>query len=247
MAEPTPPLSQESQENQPPPDFASIDHSQSSPVLPSYDSAQFTKPKKPPTITPRTFTRFFTPKSLSTRGTPGASGRALRQISSSKINSRGRRIPIRDEFEDTNDVSRRASKRQRLQPLSPAPSVDLSSPIRRIRRQSLDSLPAESDSEPESVHDDDNPGNETWKMIKRTRIDPLRSNLNRELYGTALFSADSRSRLPRSNVWQAETAGFYTNPGDKHTTLHTEAGTRSIPFFATPCHSKCISPRLMSI
>ena len=138
MAEPTPAPSQENAPGTAPDSPQNVN---SSPILPAQGSTQKTKPRKPPTITPRTFTRFFTPKSsLERGGRIGASRQALRDITASGANRRGRKTPRKDEVkvEDFDKTSsHHGNKRKRRIPYSPDPMPELSSPLKRLCNQSM--------------------------------------------------------------------------------------------------------------
>ena len=121
---------------------------QSSPLL-SLSSQGSDKPRRKPTVTPRTFTRFFTPRSsLGGSRKIGASRKILRDITESgsnrKAGSRRRRqvddrLQSLDESDDYDDEFPDISqKRKRYQPISPEPTPDLSSPLKRTRSQSLE-------------------------------------------------------------------------------------------------------------
>ncbi|KAK5001382.1 hypothetical protein LTR39_006982, partial [Cryomyces antarcticus] len=68
-----------------------LGHFASSPLAPS-SSINSRKPRKPPPITPKRFTKFFTPRTSSTGGrksaTGGKSARQLRDITRNAINRR---------------------------------------------------------------------------------------------------------------------------------------------------------------
>jgi len=99
------------------------------------------KTKQLPTVTPRRFKRFFTPRSSLKRNVKiGASRQVLRDITAGDSNRRsvGRRqsfskdaIPI---FEDQNvNFNSAPKKRKRGIPVSPDATPDNSSPLKRIR------------------------------------------------------------------------------------------------------------------
>ena len=117
------------------------------------------KPKRKPTVTPRTFTRFFTPRSsLGRNGKIGKSRKILRDITESGSNRKGgsgRRRHVDDKIRsleegddgDEDEFLDISQKRKRYQPISPEPTPDLSSPLKRIRSQSLEIL------EDEAIYD----------------------------------------------------------------------------------------------
>ena len=116
----------------------------SSPTLPASESQVGGKPKKRPTVTPRTFTRFFTPRSSLGRGTRiSAARQALRDITGTASNRKasdqqwtaaknGLQV-----FEDTViGFSGILRSRKRRTPVSPDTSPDRSSPLKRKRGRS---------------------------------------------------------------------------------------------------------------
>jgi hypothetical protein len=117
----------------------------SSPLRPS-DSQGSERPKRKPTVTPRTFTRFFTPRSsLGSGRRIGASRQILRDITESASNRKGvsrRRKQTTDKVQTLEnsddgfvDIS---NKRKRYLPISPEATPDLSSPFKRMRSQPLE-------------------------------------------------------------------------------------------------------------
>lgn len=120
------------------------DQLQSSPLLPTSEGVKGSKPKKKPTVTPRTFTRFFTPRSsFGTRRISTYPRHALQDITSPGVNrhahssSRKRLdfepfpdiIPLGDE----NEWSRAVRVKRRKILVTPDSTVDGSSPIKRSR------------------------------------------------------------------------------------------------------------------
>ena len=107
------------------------------------------KPKRKATVTPRTFTRFFTPRSsLGRKGKIGKSRKILRDITESGSNRNGgsgHRRNVDDKIhaleegddDDGDGFVDIPPKRKRYQPLSPEPTPNLSSPLKRMRSQSL--------------------------------------------------------------------------------------------------------------
>ncbi|MCJ1453894.1 hypothetical protein MMC28_004243 [Mycoblastus sanguinarius] len=115
----------------------------SSPILPVSGQQHGSKQRKPPTVTPRSFTRFFTPKSsLERGGRIGASRQVLRDITASASNRKGWRTSTKDTiqfkevgFRHSKDILK---KRKRQKSTSPDTTPDRSSPLKRIRNQSLE-------------------------------------------------------------------------------------------------------------
>ena len=159
-----------------------------SPLLPPSSSQCSGKPKKRPTVTPRTFTRFFTPRSSLGRGKRiGASRQALREITASASNRRRlpqQRTPTGETVEcfgDENDaVEGTSKKRKRKTPASPDTIPGQSSPLKRIRHQSLNTLDGNEDgtTDLDANLTDDDSGEETpVPRRKPVAVNPIESTL----------------------------------------------------------------------
>ena len=230
----------------------------SSPIASVPGSQQGSKPRKPPTITPRSFTRFFTPKSSIKRGGRiGASRQVLRDITATASNRRRSGAPrhsaikILDEGspERTDNVRRRKRKIPDRVNVTP----DRSSPVKRIRNQSL-GLSESSDGESRCFEEGEEqtpqkqslPWNEV-RQVETFRASNYRRKLGRDLQreiGTndrvsRARALDHRvgSRSPKD--WQCETANFSSRPEDIHVCNNVEVATEhSIPFCAASCNSE---------
>ena len=112
--------------------------------------------KQLPTVTPRRFKKFFTPRSSLRRNVRVSAARqALRDITTGDSNRKSlgrRRSPKVDEvqiFQDGIETRVHSSrKRKRLHPHTPDPTPELSSPLKRSRGVSVD----HSDSATETEH-----------------------------------------------------------------------------------------------
>lgn len=95
-------------------------------------------------MTPRTFKRFFTPKSsLSRDNKVGASRQALRDITASASNRPQRASAAKDAVRSIEDIRGALpeiskKKRKRQLPISPDTTPDRSSPLKRLKLSSLD-------------------------------------------------------------------------------------------------------------
>ena len=238
----------------------------SSPLLPARKHpGPNGKPKKKPTVTPRTFTRFFTPRSsLGRGGKIGASRQALRDITASAQNrkqSTRRRTPTKDSIRifDDHDESfpddARKKKRKILH--TPATTPDLSSPLKRINR-ALEPLDVKNDYEDEEIeNDEDTVTSKSANYEPRSirygmRQGPIGRTLGRELgaakgvkmphEGCAVdskkFSTSGGTFILTIVDWQSQTAKFYTKPDDSYMCLNVaEPTSQSIPFCTASCNS----------
>ncbi|SLM38329.1 WD40/YVTN repeat-like-containing domain [Lasallia pustulata] len=150
-----------------------VENLMSSPVLPALESRVGSKPRKGPTVTPRTFTRFFTPRPSSERSERiSAARQALRDITGTASNcntSNQQRTATKDglrAFDDTgigfSDML--VGKKKRRIPASPDTSPDRSSPLKRKRGGSR--LDPELDSD---VGDNADYGQEPLQILEDAR------------------------------------------------------------------------------
>ena len=227
----------------------------SSPVLPSLSRQHGSKPRKPPTITPRSFTRFFTPKSsLERGGRIGASRQALRDITASASNRKGRRTPTKDTiqiFTQDGQGTRRGSRtRKRKKPDSVDVTPDRSSPLKRIRNQSLE-ISEDDDSDAgtiESRDDLEEPlriyGSQP-KPIERIIGSNYRASkgryLRREIGAIGRVSVNRclGDALDFAKEWQHETTKFSTRPRDAYISMNVATPSdHTIPFCTASCNSE---------
>lgn len=229
----------------------------SSPVLPSPSKhgSKPRKPRKPPTITPRSFTRFFTPKSsLERGGRIGASRQALRDITASASNRKGRRTPTKDTIqifrEDGEGIVEGSKRRKRKIPDPVDMTPDRSSPLKRIRNQSLE-ISDDEDSDTGTVQSRDDAEDPLRrysrqpKSIERIIGSNYRGGqgqyLSREI-GAHRRASENRC-LGRGAVsikeWQQETTKFSTRPEDAHDFLSVATPSEhAIPFCTASCNSR---------
>lgn len=238
--------------------FPNNENSDYSPILPVFSSSHSSRPRKPPTITPRSFTRFFTPKSsLRKGGKIGASRQALRDITASASNRKGRRTPPKDATHtlDSGDEDSTAKRRRKWAPSSPDPTPELSSPLKRICHQSLEIAEDDSDGDA-TLSDSENGGNSgrrrrsyrqrltLVKPIAASRYhNELGSSLQREIGGIVRKPgrASSTYHASTSGAWQYETSNFFTRPKDVHICANLSTpGDHSVPFCAASCKSKSV-------
>ena len=227
----------------------------SSPVLPSLSNQHVAKPRKAPTITPRSFTRFFTPKSsLERGGRIGASRQALRDITASASNRKGRRTPTKDTIklfngygEGTVDTSKR---RKRRIPDSPDLTPDRSSPLKRIRNQSLD-ISENEGSDTGTVESREGPEDplrtcgrqpKTIESITGSKYRGTQGRCLRREIGIHARASELRCLGPSAGIskdWQQETTSFLTRPEDAHVCMNVATPSEhTIPFCTASCNSE---------
>ena len=199
------------------------------------------KPKKPPTITPKRFTRFFTPRTstLSRAGRQSKAGRQLRDITKNGANrlrnARQLLDPNLDDI-DNNGLSSRPLKR-RKHSIEVASSPPQSSPLKHVQTadqikvfEDVPTSPAVSDDDEAIDLLDDMPA-----PIKRLRQPGRAQKLLQRSFGG--FDALTRGRRMNDHCagWQAETANFVSLPTD----IHAFNGT-ALPFCTASCNTNSL-------
>ncbi|KAM7217828.1 WD40-repeat-containing domain protein [Rhypophila decipiens] len=228
------------------------------------------KERRNPSITPRKFQRFFTPRSR-VSATPSAARRALRDLAGPALN-RGltpssplKPISEENRFADllpNLQDSQRASKRRKTQhtpdrippchlptPLNTSPTIAESSPSSRPTLGSpigtLQSSRVASILD-EGVSDDDD-DEEQYELptgpSELVRPVPLaRRGMNGQLLQrmTGLSLTSDRTITCPTSDWRTETANFYSNPQDVHECSSHEGTAKSIPFCTVGCNKNSL-------
>ncbi|KAK3059093.1 hypothetical protein LTR09_000659 [Extremus antarcticus] len=211
----------------------------SSPALNSH------KPKRPPTVTPKRFTKFFTPRnSLSSRGArQSKAGRQLRDITRNGTNRRRHPGPLQRLEEEKDDESfgnDRPSKR-RKHSIDVVSSPPQSSPLKRVQIANdvriFEDVPTSS-----AVSDDDDDLldlledlNPFPKPIRRLRQASRNQSILQRSFGG--YDAISRGRrgAPHCVDWRAETGNFASTPED----IHYFNGS-ALPFCTASCNTNSL-------
>ncbi|KAK4203329.1 putative denticleless protein [Triangularia verruculosa] len=233
--------------------MANNDHLLSSPPRPP--SSGLGKERRLPSITPRKFQKFFTPRTR-VSSKPSAARRALHDLTAPALNrgqtpSSSPLKPISEEAlgESVEDElpDLRTAKRRKIQhtpsrshlpsPLQTSPALipDIrpgqSSPIRHVkyrpnRRMNVDQHDGVSEDEEEE--DPPLPSPELKKIV------PLHS---RGLGGQLVHRMTGDVELGRPVPdWRTDTAKFYSKPEDVHMSSSHENAPRAIPFSIASCH-----------
>ncbi|PGH13264.1 hypothetical protein AJ80_06373 [Polytolypa hystricis UAMH7299] len=235
--------------------------SASVPTIPS--SPPSLRPKKRPPVTPRSFKRFFTPRSSLNSASAGGRVRtnrhALGDITAPVLNRLGpalSRIP--DSSEDqplksySHDIYRTPSKKRKLS-FSLSSSPLQSSPLRRVRisppahhktlAQPIELKPVTGD----DICQLDGPK----KIPERTPCMPLRRSKALSTSGQLFLRSLSDSRSKRVTLrasygtgWQDQVSNFYSRPEDSHKCVYSpndERGERfTLPFCTASCHTNSL-------
>ncbi|PGH33214.1 hypothetical protein GX50_03975 [[Emmonsia] crescens] len=231
------------------------------PTIPS--SPPRTKTKKPPPVTPRSFKRFFTPRSvlgaLSSGGNDRPNRHILKDICSPALNRLGPAFArISDGPQDgsakssTHDVLSTPRKKRKLS-FSSSPPLQ-SSPLRRVRiapsilHNDIDSSPSRP--KLDEIRFESEPQLEAPKPKQHTLPPaPLRrSNVlqtSGQFFMCSLSGNRSRTLTHRYNygkAWRDEISDFYSLPDDLHQcSYRDERGERlTLPFCAVSCHTNSL-------
>lgn len=223
------------------------------------------KERRNPSITPRKFRRFFTPRSR-VSSEPSAARRALRDLTAPALNrcqtpsSPLKPISESNVFDDgvqAGQASGRRLKRRKtqhtpetspLQPsfLSSSPVLpDLSatrpallSPLSSSlhdRRSSLDFEDFEDDDSEDELPFQQFPTKGPVPLTSRGMAGQLAQRMTGGMPGVGYRSMS----CPVAD-WRTETADFCSKPGDVHMCSSHEGAARCIPFCATSCHSESL-------
>ncbi|KAL8716069.1 MAG: hypothetical protein Q9225_006250, partial [Loekoesia sp. 1 TL-2023] len=220
-----------------------------------------TKKKAQPTVTPRTFTRFFTPRSSLSRGSRiSASRQALKDVTAAASNRKLRTRQASAQtsstgfLQDENSMSVPARKRRKISSsASPDVTLEGSSPLKRVSTP-MDNLLHSSDVE----YDTESDGNDSEeelalsdaKILPSTLrpIEPIRRSAQRGSTGGLLFReldlyTAKQTRVPICSGldWQYETADFYSAPNDSHVCDNLGDPTKNaLPFCSSSCNTNSL-------
>ncbi|KAK3712025.1 hypothetical protein LTR37_009337 [Vermiconidia calcicola] len=202
------------------------------------------KPKKPPTVTPKRFTKFFTPRnSLSTRGgRQSKAGRQLRDITKNAANRRRHSRPLQEPnflAVDENELSGRPLKR-RKHSIDIASSPPRSSPLKHVQAadqvnilEDVPTSPMLSDEDTlTDLLEDLNPFPQPITRLRQ-------SSCSRRILQRSFGGHDALTRGWRGNDhcndWRAQTANFVSAPHD----VHTFTGS-ALPFCSASCNTNSL-------
>lgn len=196
------------------------------------------KPKKPPTVTPKRFTKFFTPRSSSLSsqgGRQSKAGRQLRDITQDGNNRRrGSRLSL-GLGEDGGDLFSSRPLKRRKHSFDMPSSPPQSSPLRKVEPVNDRIDVAEDDAI--SVDYDDLPDlieclEPFPKPIQRIRHTGRTHRLMQRSFGG--YESTSRGfRGPEHCVdWRSDTADFVTLPKDRYSFRGT-----ALPFCTASCNT----------
>jgi hypothetical protein len=208
----------------------------SSPPAPAPTATR--KQKRPPPITPKRFTRFFTPRNTrSSRSSQSSSARQLQDITRAALNrshARHRTTPRKTvNFADVENQMHtpQSSARKRRNPyLSPesSPAQLQSSPSKRPRYVTPEPLEVLDDS-----HDIEDIPVYAAPIRRLKTLGGSSRRLQRSFGG--ILSVGRGFRRDHCTSWQDQTANFYSNADDVHS-----LSQNAPPFCTASCNSKLI-------
>lgn len=196
------------------------------------------KPKRPPPITPKRFTRFFTPrnsKNASSRGAVSRSGRQLQDITRAAVNrsqasrSTPRKTVNFADIENQTQTPTSSSRKRKTAYLSPETSPVQSSPSKRSRYVTPP---------PFSILEDapvfDEPPVFPVPVRRIRSLGAASRTLQRSFGG--ILSVGRGFRRDHCSSWQEQTADFYSGADDLH-----QLPQGAPPFCTASCNSMFIS------
>lgn len=210
------------------------------------------KIRKPPPITPRRFNKFFTPRLRAETAISAVrtSRKALRTISSSALNSRAANT-LADDYgsANENELPRKKRKYSAISSSTTTPisktvsflpsSQDIlpSSPMPYGRNEE-DVVEVEDDSDASTEIDEDAAWSHDDEDLPRgpRAISYAGRSTGRRLLANRLGGRSRVQISDTSNLWQAETADFYSDEYDQDTYLRY-LQPPIIPFSMTPCNT----------
>ncbi|KAK3359965.1 WD40-repeat-containing domain protein [Lasiosphaeria hispida] len=221
------------------------------------------KERRNPSITPRKFQRFFTPRSR-VSSQPSAARRALRDLAGPALNRcQTPSSPLKPISEDNglDDLpTLRVVKRRKVQhstpdrssytlpsPLNTSPVLlptpdmrpGLQSPLRSLR--SRRALLEEVELDDDASEDGDELPEEPREYRRPVPLDRrgFEAQLVQRMTG-GMPMVGSRALPHPVSDWRTETAGFYSRPEDVHLCTSHEGAARSIPFCTTSCRKNSL-------
>ncbi|KAL4893467.1 WD40-repeat-containing domain protein [Aspergillus ambiguus] len=229
----------------------------SSPPSIASDAGVRRKPKKPPPVTPRSFRRFFTPRSMlnggSNAGSVRTSRQALKALSSPAVNRLGpaftRTLKAVAARPESSDLLRTPSRKRKLS-FSSVGSPLQSSPLRKVRMRTPIHDDEELDVPVRDLGMDADRHNELPKslpLVRQSRkVSPLqRSQALRTSGGLFMRSLQGRAdRLTlRSNSgagWQDLTSPFYSGSADSHACTNPSENRLVLPLCTASCNTNTL-------
>ncbi|KAA8648240.1 hypothetical protein EYZ11_006740 [Aspergillus tanneri] len=230
----------------------------SSPPSIASDAGVRRKPKKPPPVTPRSFRRFFTPRSLldsgSNVGTVRTNRQALKALSSPAVNRLGpaftRTLKAVGTRPDPSDLMRTPSRKRKLS-FSSIGSPLQSSPLRKVRVRSPNHDTDELHVPVRDVEASNKIQFSPPKPLAAPRpfrqVLPIRRSEALQTSGgffmRSVLGAGANRVTTRANSgagWQDLTSSFYSRPTDSHTCTSSTGDRLALPFCTASCNTNTL-------
>ncbi|KAH8801574.1 WD40-repeat-containing domain protein [Xylogone sp. PMI_703] len=216
------------------------------------------KERRNPSITPRKFTKFFTPRTTRVSSTR----HALYDITPPANNRSGiQSSPLRP-FKSINGqensptgFTRELKRRKLLHTTDSSPERDsvekkfqdiefLTNCGNEIRDENLPDIPSSPCVMMESIMEREEEGQSLYKSKVKKRIVPIDSRGFAGQFAHLSIGAPTKSRRQRFtypvNDWRDNTASFYTKPTDVHLCMGIGGQERCIPFCAAGCNTNSL-------
>ncbi|KAK4127844.1 WD40 repeat-like protein [Parathielavia appendiculata] len=221
------------------------------------------KERRNPSITPRKFQRFFTPRSR-VSSKPSAARKALCDLTAPALNRcqtpSSPLKPISEELGMPHHQDSHRGKRRKINHSTPEkqlnhlpsplksspllPTADLRpalrSPFRSLRsRQALQDGVYRDDDVPEDDQEELEPTVAEPKKPVPLHRRGLGAQLVQRMTGAMRFASERALECPVAD-WRTETANFQSRPEDVHFSSSHEGAPRSIPFCTATCHKNSL-------
>ncbi|OQE27800.1 hypothetical protein PENSTE_c004G03167 [Penicillium steckii] len=218
--------------------------------------------RKPPTVTPRSFRRFFTPRSLLNSGNNGSPIRsnrqALRALNSPAVNRLGPAFTrssksgsVRNAYDGLPEDLMRTPSRKRKHSFSSAASPLQSSPLKKVRVRS----PVGDEVEQRPMIRDIDPtvrgrfvDRAPASPPKRRPVSPINRSQVLQTSGSLFMRTVKGSRANRLTLrsttgagWQDITSDFHSRPEDRHSCAsQASEGSMALPFCSASCNTNSL-------
>ncbi|GFN12612.1 WD40 repeat domain-containing protein [Aspergillus tubingensis] len=230
----------------------------SSPPSIASDVGYRRKPKKPPPVTPRSFRRFFTPRSMLDGGNSASSVRtnrqALKALSSPAVNRLGpaftRTSKAVEHRPEAPDFTRTPTRKRKLS-FSSIGSPLQSSPLKKVQvRHAVQNdeevaVPVRDIQLKIESRDDDVKPNAVTKPPRQ--VLPVRRSQALQSSGALYMRSLSGSRANRVTMrsnsgagWQDLTSNFYSRPNDSHNCANISGDRYVLPFCTAACNTNSL-------
>jgi len=228
------------------------------------------KPTRPPPITPRRFTKFFTPRPFHGHQSVRTSRTALQNISGPALNRRVNNQPHRrtenDRYASIPSGKQRGQKRKLS--LASAEESLQSTPVRPTAfflpssqevpddREGDDVLLSrspcrhvdifEDGDRPEDHTSEDDEGDDEerapWACQPRPAVRQYRTiGTSASLLSLRLSGRRTRTEPCSSNLWQHETSAFYSAPTDSYSCTGLHGPVMTLPFCTASCNTNSLT------